>query len=87
MKLLGGGVWLDDMLNRKWEASEGKKNGEEWDKLCFDHKGGSSRHLRLRFLVHTVFFHRLAPGVFWGGTWMQMVCIGCSRVCPCCLPF
>ena len=24
MKLLGGGVWLDDMLNRKWEASEGK---------------------------------------------------------------
>jgi hypothetical protein len=27
MKLLGGGVWLDDMLNRKWEASETAKNG------------------------------------------------------------
>ena len=66
----------------------GQNNGE-WDKLCFDHKGGSSfsRHIHMRFLVHTVFFQRLAPGVFWGGTWMQMVCIGCSRVCPCCLPF
>ena len=23
MKLLGGGAWLDDMLNRNWEAAEG----------------------------------------------------------------
>ena len=86
MKLLGGGVWLDDMLNRKWEASEGKITAKSGTS-CFDHKGGSSRHLRLRFLVHTVFFQRLAPGAFWGGTWMQMVCIGFSRGCPCCLPF